>query len=311
MTPPSEQPPLDDEDHDNLEEGSGQPPQVDDFYKILHNSKGTGLHEAERENKNNQREKEMHHPTSSTFCSPPCWKSCPTGFKVDEVRGCQKCKCRKCPSMRGCQQQCPGGLEQDHHGCRTCHCQSPKLSIFTSAHDDFTVDEVSGNGVYTTAQTNPPCNTTRITGCNDGQTVYPVGVKWRRGPCVSCGCVAPGYTECNITQCAQAPCSQQHRDSTTMQDAAEPCCPPCTDMAAKVETNQDQRHDGQNRSRVFLDHIPITHSHNHVPTSDGLSLRGGTSVGASDGMTKSAVQKFLIVRKLKQECARMSRKSVC
>ncbi|XP_071522386.1 uncharacterized protein [Panulirus ornatus] len=222
MTPPSEQPPLDDEDHDNLEEGSGQPPQVDDFYKILHNSKGTGLHEAERENKNNQREKEMHHPTSSTFCSPPCWKSCPTGFKVDEVRGCQKCKCRKCPSMRGCQQQCPGGLEQDHHGCRTCHCQSPKLSIFTSAHDDFTVDEVSGNGVYTTAQTNPPCNTTH--------------------------------------------------------------------MAAKVETNQDQRHDGQNRSRVFLDHIPITHSHNHVPTSDGLSLRGGTSVGASDGMTKSAVQ---------------------
>ncbi|XP_069193230.1 cysteine-rich motor neuron 1 protein isoform X5 [Procambarus clarkii] len=167
MTPPSGQPPLDDEeDFNDLSEGSGRLP--DDFYKIFHSSEGAGGQQeaAGKKTDKDARDNETHHPISSHFCSPPCQKLCLHGYKVDEMIGCRKCKCHKCASMRRCNLQCPGGLAQDYHGCRICQCQSPKLAVFTASHDndDFVVEEgvgigVSG-GVYVTANTDPPCNTT-------------------------------------------------------------------------------------------------------------------------------------------------------
>ncbi|XP_042231776.1 uncharacterized protein LOC121872761 isoform X3 [Homarus americanus] len=165
MTPPSDRPFLDDEDLIDFQEGSGQLP--DDYYKILHELEGPGPQESGQENEKDQRDNETHHPITPGFCSPPCHKTCPQGYKMDEVRGCQRCKCYKCPSMRGCHLHCPGGLALDHHGCRTCHCQSPKLAVFTTSHDDdFVVEDGMGVGVsssvYVTTQTDPPCNTTHM-----------------------------------------------------------------------------------------------------------------------------------------------------
>ncbi|XP_069193226.1 cysteine-rich motor neuron 1 protein isoform X2 [Procambarus clarkii] len=293
MTPPSGQPPLDDEeDFNDLSEGSGRLP--DDFYKIFHSSEGAGGQQeaAGKKTDKDARDNETHHPISSHFCSPPCQKLCLHGYKVDEMIGCRKCKCHKCASMRRCNLQCPGGLAQDYHGCRICQCQSPKLAVFTASHDndDFVVEEgvgigVSG-GVYVTANTDPPCNTTRVSGCSDGHRMYPVGARWVRGPCVSCSCIAHGYTQCNITQCPRAPCPDRQDDTTMLLQAAHPCCPPCTDPATSGHSHQNHQHEGKSTSWEPLDRLPATHQHSHTSTPDHLSQHRA----ASDGTTKSAVQ---------------------
>ncbi|XP_042231768.1 cysteine-rich motor neuron 1 protein-like isoform X2 [Homarus americanus] len=293
MTPPSDRPFLDDEDLIDFQEGSGQLP--DDYYKILHELEGPGPQESGQENEKDQRDNETHHPITPGFCSPPCHKTCPQGYKMDEVRGCQRCKCYKCPSMRGCHLHCPGGLALDHHGCRTCHCQSPKLAVFTTSHDDdFVVEDGMGVGVsssvYVTTQTDPPCNTTRVSGCSDGHRMYPVGARWGRGPCVSCSCVAPGYTQCNVTQCPRVPCPSHQDDLAALHQAAHPCCPPCTDMESEGHANKNLQNDGQSSSLVPKDHLSATYPHSHTPTPDDLSHHRTANSGASDGTTKSAVQ---------------------
>lgn len=172
MPRPSGRTPLaDDEDFNDLQEGSGRLP--DDYYKILHDLEGAGSRDDERKNERDNWENETHHPISADFCTSPCRKSCPHGYKVDEVRGCRTCKCHKCPSIRQCHLQCPGGLVQDHRGCRTCRCQSPKLAVFTASHDeDFVVEDGMGasGDVYVTSQTEPPCNTTHL--ATDGRSSH-------------------------------------------------------------------------------------------------------------------------------------------
>ncbi|KAK8731006.1 hypothetical protein OTU49_007747, partial [Cherax quadricarinatus] len=288
MPRPSGRTPLaDDEDFNDLQEGSGRLP--DDYYKILHDLEGAGSRDDERKNERDNWENETHHPISADFCTSPCRKSCPHGYKVDEVRGCRTCKCHKCPSIRQCHLQCPGGLVQDHRGCRTCRCQSPKLAVFTASHDeDFVVEDGMGasGDVYVTSQTEPPCNTTRVTGCSDGRRTHPVGARWAQGLCISCGCIAPGYTQCNITQCPLPPCTSSQDDSAMLRRAAHPCCPPCTDLATDGRSSHNEE---PSISWEPLDHLPATHYHSDT-TPDDLTYRRASSEGASDGTTKSAVQ---------------------
>ncbi|XP_037788086.1 cysteine-rich motor neuron 1 protein-like isoform X1 [Penaeus monodon] len=324
---PPARPPLDDEDvpdPEEAQEGSGSQPWEEGYYNVREpaeddleprktESSGRGGEANDPRDDKNPRDNETHDPRP--WCGPlPCRKTCPHGYKVDPTTGCRKCKCFKCQPLRRCFLKCRFGYVADERGCRKCQCrdQSAKVSVITSLDDnDFIVEEGYGvssevfsngtyaevaesGGVYMTAgeeetqEPDPSCNTTRVEGCIDGRGVYAVGAWWERGACVSCTCVAPGYTECNVTQCAPPPCPA-HRQKRLKNE----CCPICSPACNR---GQGRGHESRSTSRVPLDRMPpptLPQDNQdpvrapEMPDEDAGSHRSGFGSGST---TKSAVQ---------------------
>ncbi|XP_042860560.1 cysteine-rich motor neuron 1 protein-like isoform X1 [Penaeus japonicus] len=330
---PPARPPLDDEDvagqegdEDEEEEtGSGMHPweSVEDDLErrktVSSRPGGKGNDPRDDKNPRDNETHDRHDPRR--FCGPlPCRKTCPHGYKVDPTTGCRKCKCFKCQPLRRCFLKCRFGYVVDERGCRKCQCrdQSAKVSVITSLDDnDFIVEEGYGvssevfsngtyaevaesGGVYVTAgeeetqESDPSCNTTRVEGCKDGRGVFAVGAWWDRGSCVSCTCVAPGYTECNVTHCAPPPCPA-HRQAR--HDGM--CCPECLPESNRGHQPYLGRgHESRSTSRVPLDRMPpptLPQDNQdparapEMPDEDAASRR--KAFGPGDGSTtKSAVQ---------------------
>nr|XP_027236886.1 uncharacterized protein LOC113828146 [Penaeus vannamei] len=325
---PPARPPLDDEDvadpEEAQEEGSGTQPWGEGYYNVRDpveddlerrktESPGRGGDANDPRDDKNPRDNETHGPRP--WCGPlPCRKTCPHGYKVDPTTGCRKCKCFKCQPLRRCSLKCRFGYVADERGCKKCQCgdQGAKVSVITSLDDnEFIVDEGYGvssevfsngtyaevaesGGVYVTAgeeetqEPDPSCNTTRVEGCIDGRGVYAVGTWWERGACVSCTCVAPGYTECNVTQCAPPPCPA-HRQKRLRNE----CCPICSPACNR---GQGRGHESRSTSRVPLDRMPpptLPQDNQdpvrapEMPDEDAGSHRSAFGSGST---TKSAVQ---------------------
>lgn len=106
---------------------------------------------------------------------------------------------------------------------------------------------------------------------------------------MSCVCIAPGYTECNVTQCAPLPCSPSHQ--IKLEDS---CCPICEETTKSAPIN-DRGHESRSTSRVPLDRMPPTRPHDleheHLlPTEDNSPHHFDSPPREDDGTTKSAVQ---------------------
>lgn len=249
--PPAGRPPLDDEDggEGEDEEGSGRPPPTP-----LKNHPGELRVLAE--------ENDTRLPV---FCGTLCYKRCPWGYKMDPVKQCRQCSCRRrCHGLEKCHLRCPDGLATDSHGCHVCQCRD-------KGHKGLRSD--------------PTCNDTSVRGCLDGTHTRQVGESWSRGACVSCRCVAAGYTECNVTHCSTPPppCPpRQHSatpwGTTPIQDA---CCPLCQETSAEEGAPEVT----VGRAEVTVQSAwerRLTYAQPRTPTPPHEA--------ASDGAVKSAVQ---------------------
>lgn len=255
--PPMGKPPLDDEDGgegEEEEEGSGRPPppppySIADRLKTYRKNGPGELRATAGDN-------DTRLPP---FCGLHCYKKCPWGYKMDPVRQCRQCSCRRrCHDLDKCQLLCSEGLATDNHGCPICQCR--------------------GEG-YGGRRQDPGCNDTNIRGCVDGTKLRQVGEVWSRGPCVACRCVLTGYTECNVTHCPDPLPCPAHRHLATRDQT---CCPECIET-----TDGEARGNTVGRAEVTVQSAwekqDLTYEHTRTPTPS----HGSTT---SDGTVKSAVQ---------------------
>ncbi|XP_066972463.1 cysteine-rich motor neuron 1 protein isoform X2 [Macrobrachium rosenbergii] len=229
-----------------------------------------------------------------------CKLKCPDGFELDK-NGCKTCHCRN-KNKNTLMTVITTSLDGDDFIVEDGYALSES---YNEGEDQVTYNEIGGRGgvyvtskdeeVYATAgdtssdTVDPSCNTTRLGGCTDGRRVFTVGSWWERGPCVSCVCIAPGYTECNVTQCAPLPCSPSHQ--IKLEDS---CCPICEETTKSAPIN-DRGHESRSTSRVPLDRMPPTRPHDleheHLlPTEDNSPHHFDSPPREDDGTTKSAVQ---------------------
>ncbi|KAK8379419.1 hypothetical protein O3P69_019375 [Scylla paramamosain] len=242
-------PPLDDEDggegEGEEEEGSGRPPPpppntLGDRLKTYRKSAPGELRVPAGDN-------DTRLPA---FCGVQCYKKCPWGYKMDPVRQCRQCSCRRrCHDLDKCQLMCPEGLATDSHGCSICQCR---------------------RGEPRGAPTRP--------------TMQHHKRAWVRGRSkTTAGRGVDGYTECNVTRCPPpAPCPPRRHPADATADQ-QTCCPACIEAPG----GEGSRGSTVGRAEVTVqsawERQDLTYEHPRTPTPSHGSA-------ASDGAVKSAVQ---------------------
>lgn len=255
--PPAGRPPLDDEDGGDWgeegEEGSGRPPPPPPHYDDDLKGFRKGLGDLRTKSGDND-------TRPPGFCGHYCYKACPWGFKMHPLRHCRQCACRpRCPSVAKCPLRCPEGLAKDSQGCHVCQCRGEPLGE---------------------RKADPECKENGVRGCLDGTRTRQVGDVWARGSCVSCRCVADGYTECNVTHCpAPAPPCPPNRPPP---HPHHPCCPPCQESSSSAGVEGEVSVGHAEVSVESAWERQVTYAQPRKPASPGAAT--------GDGAVKSAMQ---------------------